>query len=303
MTTARLCGLGALVVGIGAGTIVDRPAQHPPLFLGGYRVIAADFHTHSSTWSDGGLTPWGLVLEARRQGLDAISINGHSQVSDSRVGAWFARTFGGLTVLTGEEIVAPGHHVIAIGVTSVVDRHLSVADQVDEIHRQSGAAIAAHPDRHFWPGFDTSAIEKLDGAEVCHPIIFGNAKAQKELEDFATRGSLAAIGSSDFHAFGRMGVCRTYVFARDVSPDAIVEAVRAHRTVVYTAGDKVFGDPALIPLAARVPRLKEEATTDATPATLDWISRVFGVTGLLLLVRPSRTALPSADTLPPRPAR
>ena len=279
----RLLGLGALVVGISAGTIVDRPAQDPPLFLGGYRVVAADFHTHSSTWSDGGLTPWGLVLEARRQGLDAIAINGHSQVSDSKVGAWFARTFGGVTVLTGEEVVAPGHHVIAIGVTSVVDRHLSVADQVDEIHRQGGAAIAAHPDRHFWPGFDKKAIEKLDGAEVCHPIIFGDAESRKDLEDFSAGGSLAAIGSSDFHAFGRMGLCRTYVFARDDSPGAIVEAVRAHRTVVYTVGDKVFGDPALIRLAASVPRLKTEATTDATPTAVDWISRIFGVAGLFFL--------------------
>lgn len=284
MNTPQVIGITALFAGIVAGTAIDRPAEHPPLMLGGYRVLAADFHTHSSTWSDGALTPWGLVLEARRQGLDAISINGHIQVSDSRVGAWFARRFGGPTVLTGEEIVAPGHHVIAIGVTSGVDHHLSVADQADAIHRQGGAAIAAHPISGFWPGYDAAALQSLDGAEVCHPIIYGNPKGTRDLETFAARGSLAAIGSSDFHGFGRMGMCRTYVFARDDSAEAIVEAVRAHRTVVYTVDDKVFGDPALISLAATLPRLKVEATTDAAPATLDWISRIFSLAGLALLV-------------------
>ena len=285
----RWPAIGALVVGIGAGTVVDRPAQSPALMLGGYRVISADFHTHSSTWSDGGLTPWGLVLEARRQGLDAISINGHNQVSESKVGAWFARVFGGLTVLTGEEIVAPGHHVIAIGVTSVVDHHLSVADQVDEVHRQGGAAIVAHPVHGFWPGFDAAAMKQVDGAEVCHPIVFGNEENRKDLESFAARASLAAIGSSDFHAFGRVGMCRTYVFARDNTPEAIVEAVRAHRTVVYTGRGKVVGDPALIPLAATVPRLQTDATADAPPGAADWISRIAGVVGLLLLVWSQRT--------------
>lgn len=284
MNSSRVLGIVALIAGVIAGTVIDRPALHPPLTLGGYRVVAADFHTHSSTWSDGALTPWGLVLEARRQGLDAISINGHLQVSDSKAGAWFARRFGGPTVLTGEEIVAPGHHVIAIGVTSTVDHHLPVADQIEAIHRQGGAAIAAHPIAGFWPGFDAAALQHLDGAEVCHPIIFGNPKSTRDLEAFAARASVAAIGSSDFHGFGRMGMCRTYVFARDDSAEAIVDAVRAHRTVVYAVGDQVYGDPALIALAATVPRLKAEATTDAPASTLDWISRIFGLAGLILLV-------------------
>src|SRR4029079_15208039 len=132
--------------------------------------------------------------------------------------------FGGPTVLTGEEIVAPGHHVIAIGVTSPVDPHLSVADQAGAIHRQGGAAIAAHPISGFWPGYDAADIKRLDGAEVCHPIIFGSPKSTRDLETCAARAPLAAIGSSDFHGFGRMGMCRTYVFARDDSVEAIVEA-------------------------------------------------------------------------------
>src|SRR5947207_12872121 len=92
---------------LAAFALIYRPVARPPLTIGGYRVLAADFHTHSATWSDGALTPFGIVLEARRQGLDAIAITGHNQVSDAKAGRWFSRIAGGPTVLVGQEIVSP----------------------------------------------------------------------------------------------------------------------------------------------------------------------------------------------------
>ena len=83
MWPPRLSAL-LLVLAIVAGTLADRPRPNPPLMLGGYRVLAVDFHTHSSMWSDGTLTPWGLVLEAGRQGLDAVAITGHNETWDAR---------------------------------------------------------------------------------------------------------------------------------------------------------------------------------------------------------------------------
>jgi len=59
--------IGLIAAGILIGTINDRPRAHETVMLGGYRVLAADFHTHSSTWSDGSVTPWGLVIDARYQ--------------------------------------------------------------------------------------------------------------------------------------------------------------------------------------------------------------------------------------------
>ena len=288
----RVLSAAGLFAGIVAGTVADRPVSRPALTLGGYRVLAADFHIHSSTWSDGALTPWGLVLEARRQGLDVIAITGHDQVSDAKVGRWFSERVDGPTVLVGQEILSPGHHVIGVGTEDVVDSRLSVADQVDAIHRQGGVAIAAHPLPAFWPAFDEAAMRRLDGAEICHPLIYGYPKRQRDLEAFAARAPLAAIGSSDFHALGRMGLCRTLVFARDGTPAAVLEALRAHRTVVYGLGGKAYGDPALIALAADRPELRAAATVDAAPGWLDWISRVCGVGGLLGLAL-GREAFPS----------
>jgi predicted metal-dependent phosphoesterase TrpH len=283
----RLSGL-LLLVACAAGWLADRPLARPPIELGGYRVLAADFHMHSSMWSDGALTPWGLVLEAERQGLDTIAVTGHNEVFDARVARWFSRLVAGPTVLVGQEILAPRHHVIAVGIDRVVDSRLGVGDEIEDVHRQGGAAIAAHPMTEFWPAYDAPALAALDGAEICHPEIFRAAENQRTFEAFAAKGSFAPIGSSDFHAFARLGTCRTFVFATDNSAASIVDALRAHRTVVYGLEGRAYGDPALIALAATRPDLRASATTDVPPTAWDWLSRIAGLTGLIGLAAASR---------------
>jgi predicted metal-dependent phosphoesterase TrpH len=142
----RLGSALLLVSAIAAGTFADRPLARRVRVVGEYRVLAVDLHTHSSMWSDGALTPWGLVLEAERAGLDAIAITGHDELLESRVGRLFSRAVGGPTVLVGEEILAePHYHLIAVGLSTYVDFRQRAADAIDEIHRQGGVAIAAHP--------------------------------------------------------------------------------------------------------------------------------------------------------------
>jgi PHP-associated len=287
----RLASVALVIAAIGAGTAADRPRPRPPLTLGGYRVLAVDFHVHSSMWSDGTLTPWGLVLEAERQGLDAIAVTAHNEVLDARIARRFSDRIGGPTILVGQEVLTPDHHVIGVGLERVVDWHQTVTEQADEIHRQGGVAVAAHPTHHFWPGFDAVAMARLDGAEICHPLVYDNDRGQSDLEEFAARARMAAIGSSDFHGTGRLGLCRTYVFAQDDTAATIIDAVRARHTVVYGLGGKAYGDPALIELAAAHPELREAATTDIPAGWLDWISRVCGIAGLLGLVRGHRKSV------------
>ena len=294
MRSARIAAWSLIVVAFASGFAADRVPRRAPIEIGGYRVLAADFHTHGSLWSDGVLTPFGLVLAAERQGLDAIAITGHDQVSDAKAGRWFSSLIGGPTILIGEEMLGADHHVIAVGIDQVI--HLpTVAEQVAEVHRQGGVAIAAHPVREFWPGFAGGVKAQLDGSEICHPMINGNAKARTELDEFRQGVSLAAIGSSDFHGFGRIGECRTYVFATDNTAAAIVDAIRAHRTVVYLPDGKVYGDPKLAALIASRSDLTTTATTDASPSSLDWVSRVCGLIGLVWLVgRQTRKESPTS---------
>jgi predicted metal-dependent phosphoesterase TrpH len=276
----RVVSVSLLVVAIAAGTLADRPLARPPLTIGGYRVLAVDFHTHSSMWSDGGLTPWGLVLEAERQGLDAIAITGHNEVLDGQVGRWFSRLVGGPIVLPGEEILSPKYHLIAAGIEEKVGSHQSAARAIDDIHRQGGVAIAAHPAPNFWAGYDEAAMQRLDGGEICHPLIYSSRPAQRNFERFALRGRVAAIGSSDFHGFGQMGLCRTFVFTQGEGAAAILDAVRAHRTVVFGRDGQAYGDPALIGLAADALRPRAASAAVSRAGWLDWLSRIAGVLGL-----------------------
>jgi PHP domain len=285
MTRPRIVSAVLVTVGIVAGTMADQPHPNPPLTIGGYRVLAVDFHTHSSMWSDGALTPWGLVLEAERQGLDAIAITGHNEVLDGQMGQSFSRLVGGPIVLPGEEILSPPrYHLIAVGISERVSFRQSAASAIDEIHRQGGIAIAAHPVQEFWNGYDAAAMQTLDGAEICHPMIYQRETTQAELDAFSDRAPVAAIGSSDFHGLGQMGLCRTYVFATDPSERAILDAVRAHRTVVFGRDDKAYGDPVLIALAATDPRLRVAEPSNTRGESLDWVSRIFGILGMVGLV-------------------
>jgi predicted metal-dependent phosphoesterase TrpH len=286
MITPRLAG-SLLAAAVVVGTAIDRAPSREPITIGGYRVVAADFHTHSSTWSDSALTPWGMVLEARHQGLDAIAITGHRQTMDAKWGRWFSEQIGGPTVLVGEELPEIPHHVIAVGIEETVDSALDVAAQIAEIHRQGGIAIAAHPGPMFWSGF-MPVMDQLDGTEICHPAIYEIAEAQAAFEQFATRTSAAAIGSSDVHGLGRLGLCRTFVFARDTSAPAILDAIRARHTVVYGLGGKAYGDPELIRLAAADGRLLAAARPDYPASLLDRVSQLLGIAGLICILKLQR---------------
>jgi len=77
------------------------------------------------------------------------------------------------------------------------------------------------------------------------------------------------------------GICRTYVFVTDATGQGVLDAVRAHRTVVFGGGDRVDGDPELVKYAGT---LRGRASArDSRGTSLDWISRISALAGLLLL--------------------
>jgi hypothetical protein len=292
--TLRTVSALLLLSAIGAGTDADRPAARRVRIVGEYRILAVDLHTHSSMWSDGILTPWGLVLEARRAGLDAIAVTAHNEVIDAKAARRFSRMIGGPTVLVGEEVLAePRYHLIAVGIEERVNFQQPAARAIDDIHRQGGVAIAAHPTSES-AGWDDEAVSRLDGAEICHPLVYVFDDGTAQLEAFAARGRAAPIGSSDFHGLGALASCRTFVFATEDTPSAILEAIRARRTVVYSRDGKAYGDPQLTALAERAGLREAAEEWKSRGGALDWWSRAAGVFGLLGLIvgQPFRAARP-----------
>jgi hypothetical protein len=277
MKHIRTISAALLVLGIVIGTVADRPQPRPPLWIAGYRVLAGDFHVHTFPFSAGTLAPWDLALEAGRQSLDVIAVTGHNMVEPGIWAHWFQALVGGPTVIVGEEIHAPGYHMIAAGIHSTISWRNNAAESIAQIHRQGGVAIAAHPTRNLWPAFSPEALAALDGTEIMQPINYSYRYGPRDLETFYRSAPLAAIGSSDYHGLGPLGICRTYVFAHDDSEPSILEAIRLHHTVVYDADGRAWGDAQLIALAGD--RLRER---EPKPGGLaDFLSRTIGLIGLL----------------------
>jgi len=249
----RTLAWGLLAVGGLLAMLAPLPPNPPPR-RGPYFVLAADFHVHSFL-GDGALAPWLLPGEAQRRGLHALAITNHNQTWAARLARWMSGRRGGPLVLVGQEVTNPRYHIAAVGLARTVAWDVPAAEAIDAIHEQGGIAIAAHPDLHFSWGFDDRARAKLDGAERMHPMMLVSPRKAGELEDFFTRASqrrpgLAAVGSSDFHAMSTLGVCRTYVFATEVSERGIVDALRAGRTIVIDERGRPRGAPDLVPLIA-----------------------------------------------------
>jgi len=86
----RWAGGSLLLISMIIGTMSDVPRQNAPLMLGGYNVLATDFHIHSFPLSWGVLSPWDTVIEARREGLDAIAMTPHNHTWVAKIGQWFS---------------------------------------------------------------------------------------------------------------------------------------------------------------------------------------------------------------------
>ena len=284
MRNARTIAAALVIAGVAAGTAADRLPETRPLSRGGYLVLQADLHVHSFL-GDGTLWPWDLALEARRHGLDAIAITNHNQILAARLGRWLAPRLGGALVVAGEEITAPRYHLIAVGIDRTIGWREDPARAIEEVHARGGAAIAAHPTRFFWPGWDDAALRSLDGADVCHPLTY--YQGPEHLRVFFSRFKSenpggAAIGSSDWHVFGSLGLCRTFVFAHEASERGLVEAVRSGRTVAYDVKGVPHGDAALVALLGTPPAPPIEPPAQAFLALAGRICALAGMAGLCL---------------------
>jgi hypothetical protein len=105
---------------------------------------------------------------------------------------------------------------------------------------------------------------------------------------------LAPIGSTDYHFRHPLGLCRTYVFARENSEAGVIEAIRAGRTVAFDPEEGTYGDP---DLSAAVDRIRASAQPRAWWRTLadraSGIAAMIGVLGLIAFRIPNPS---SADS-------
>lgn len=209
--------------------------------------------------------------------------------------------------------------MITLGPDRRIAPDADVPTLVDRVHAQGGVAIAAHPAKQFWNAYE-AARPRLDGTELMHPVAYADPGGNRgfrwaDMREFYVRAHaegmrMTPIGSSDYHGFSPLGLCRTYVFATRDDDAAVVNAIREGRTVVYDLSGKAWGRPDLVAaLEGAAPRAQHPGRrrlSRARPAgrgrarvdcSARWGSSCSGGSGL------SRDRPPSRRTRPRTPTR
>jgi predicted metal-dependent phosphoesterase TrpH len=255
----------------------------------GWQVVEADLHTHTR-FSDGFLSPFDLVLHARRQGLGAIAVTEHNVIFPALMARGWSRLIDGPQVIIGEEITTRDYHLLAFGLERAVDARLPLESAAAEVHRQGGVVIAAHPARRFWPALQP-AVPHLDGVELVHPTAWrAGGWSSDDFHAFweevrTAKPGAVAIGTSDYHVGPVLGLATTFVFAESEQPRHLVDALRAGRTVVIDRGGELHGDPALVEAVRRDPIDRPRRDVGwVGEGLLDRIARAVASLALLALV-------------------
>ena len=285
MTRWRWAAILALVAGVGVCTSRDVTATRTPIRVGEYQILSGDFHVHAFV-GDGGIAPWTLQRQAARVGLDVIAVTNHNQTLAARLGHRASLRSSGPMIMVGEEITGRDFHLIAVGIEHAVDWDQPARAAIEQVHAQGGVAIAAHPRHGFSEGYDAHSLVTLDGLEAAHPDS-RNSQGAEQIAEFYMRvlahnPGVAAIGSSDFHTTGPLGVCRTYLLVRERSEAGVLDAIREGRTVGDCVKGSLRGRPELVQLVR--PYREQLGTPREDPVTRAATFLVWGSLFVLALV-------------------
>lgn len=242
---------GALLLTVLASLLLP-PASPPP-------GVRAALHVHTRL-SDGLLSPMEVVEVARRRGVQVVAVTEHNTVVAATIAAAYARWTDGPVVLVGEEITTRDYHLLAYGLSSTVRPRRDLGRVLEEVHAQGGVAVAAHPAKKYWPAFEPH-VAALDGAEVVHPMAFVTRATSFRWSDMvafhARHPHLAAIGTSDYHAFGGFDDLVTWLDVeawpeeREARRQLALAALREGRTATRAPDGRAFGPAPDTPPPAR----------------------------------------------------
>jgi hypothetical protein len=174
-------------------------------------LIDVDLHMHTDHSGDCATPVEVLLASAREQGLGAIAVTDHNEIS----GALEAKAQGpsaGVKVIVGEEVkTASEGEVIGLFIKEKIPRGLTLAETIAEIKRQGGIVYVPHPfDRmHSVPDYENllKVLDEVDAIEVFNPRVAISA-FNDEAVRFAAKYRVIAGAGSDSHVAQGLGSVR-----------------------------------------------------------------------------------------------
>jgi glycosyltransferase involved in cell wall biosynthesis len=204
--------------------------------------IHCDLHMHTDHSPDCA-TPAELLLEtAKEQGLGAIAITDHNEISGALEAQEIASRIGGIKVIVAEEVkTAHEGEVIGLFLSERIDRGMSMAETIAEIRRQGGLVYVPHPfDRlHSVPDYENllEIVEEIDILEVFNPRVTLSS-FNEEAVRFARKYRIVPGAGSDSHVAQGLGSVK--IRLRDFEgPRQFLESmreadiVRKHKNLAY----------------------------------------------------------------------
>lgn len=199
--------------------------------------LRGSLHAHTSR-SDGGATMQELVRAYAGKGHDFLAVSDHDVASD-----YEGIDACGLTLLHGCEVSAGGAHILQVGGKGRPD---PVADRLcvlDAIRAAGGFAVLNHP--NWGPDFDhypfallVQHVSRAVGIEICNATVRGGPGhhvATDKWDRLLSRGLWTwGFANDDAHSIVGIDQAWNMVQARDRSPGAILDALRAGRFYAST---------------------------------------------------------------------
>jgi predicted metal-dependent phosphoesterase TrpH len=201
-----------------------------------------DLHLHTSRHSPDSVTdPFDLLKSAIAAGLDGVVLTEHDHMWTEPELDELRAAVPGLVILAGIEVTGRGGDVLVYGVTNpfALPRGIAWGELCREVHRQGGAAVAAHPHRWGQPFEKLLKDQKaeLDGIEVMSNNMDGELR-EKAAELLKKYPHFAQLGNSDSHAPSTVGCCYTDFDARIRTNADLVAAIRGRKGTARVNGER-----------------------------------------------------------------
>ena len=168
-----------------------------------------------------------LLATARDQGLGAIAVTDHNEVSGAFEAAEKAADYGVKVIIAEEVKTATQGEVIGLFLKEKIPRGMTLEETVAEIKRQGGLVYVPHPfDRmHSVPDYEhlLTIIDDIDAIEIYNPRVAIGA-FNEEAERFAAKYRLVRGAGSDSHVAAGLGSVRIRMHDFD-GPDEFLESL------------------------------------------------------------------------------
>ncbi len=191
-------------------------------------LIDVDLHMHTDHSGDCATPVEVLLATAREQGLGAIAITDHNEISGALEAQGKAEA-AGVKVIVAEEVkTADQGEVIGLFIKEKIPRGLSLEETIAEIRRQGGVVYVPHPfDRmHSVPDYEhlLPVLDQIDAIEVFNPRV-AISSFNDEAAAFAAKYRIVAGAGSDSHVAQGLGSVRIRMHDFD-GPGEFLQSLR-----------------------------------------------------------------------------